>query len=151
MVNEQNKLNSNQITSHVRLFLSSTGAQFKLNLCFEHKLNKSAYSICHGNFGGYKSREFFCVTHMDSTLTFLEQDGIVYETVLAGERHIPSKIIFNARTDTFLTFSSYCDLECYRYQDLGQAGDTEKKSAFPVWSVCIGEYSLDIQVQQISE
>lgn len=128
------------------------GMQFKLNLCFEHKLNKPAYSLCHGHFGGYKSREFFCVTHMDCSLTFLEQDGIVYETVLADERHIPSKMVFNARTDTFLTVSSYCDLECYRYQDLGQAIDAQKQSLpSPIWSVCIGEYSLDIQVQQISE
>lgn len=126
--------------------------QFKLNLCFEHKLSKPAYSVCHGHFGGYKSREFFCITHMDSTLTFLEQDGIVYETILADERHIPSKMVFNSRTDTFLTVSSYCDLECYRYQDLGQAVDAHKQSLpLPLWSVCIGEYSLDIQVQQISE
>lgn len=89
---------------------------------------------------------------MDSTLTFLEQDGIVYETILADERHIPSKMVFNSRTDTFLTVSSYCDLECYRYQDLGQAVDAQKQSSpLPIWSVCIGEYSLDIQVQQISE
>lgn len=129
-----------------------TGMQFKLNLCFEHKFIRPAYSVCHGNFGGYKSREFFCVTHMDSTLTFLEQDGIVYETVLAGERHIPSKMVFNARTDTFLTISSYCDLECYRYQDLGQATESENnKFPLPIWSVCIGEYALDMQVHQVSE
>lgn len=126
--------------------------QFKLNLCFEHKLSKPAYSVCHGHFGGYKSREFFCITNMDCTLTFLEQDGIVYETILGEERHIPSKMLFNARTDTFFTVSSYLDLECYRYQDLGQSVDTQKNSLpLPVWTICIGEYSLDIQIQQISE
>lgn len=91
---------------------------------------------------------------MNSTLTFLEQDGIVYETVLAGDRHIPSRTVFNARTDTFLTVSSYCDLECYRYQDLGQAVDATdslRKHPLPIWMVCIGEFALDIQVQQISE
>lgn len=131
--------------------------QFKLNLCFEHKLNHAAYSVCHGNFGGYKSREFFCITHMNSILTFLEQDGIVFETVLAGDRHIPSKMVFNTRTDSFLTVSSYCDLECYRYQDLGQAVDSTDnignigKHALPIWTVCIGELALDMQIQQISE
>lgn len=135
-------------------FVAFSGIQFKLNLCFEHKLNQAAYALCHGNFGGYKSREFFCITHMNGMLTFLEQDGIVYETVLAGERHIPSRAVFNARTDTFLTVSSYCDLECYRYQDLGQAvdsTDSARKYPLPIWMVCIGEMALDIQVQQISE
>lgn len=108
--------------------------------------------MCHGHFGGYKSREFFCVTHMDSTLTFFEQDGIAYETTLAGERHIPSKMIFNSRTDTFLTISSHCDLECYRYQDLGQSVDTQRSGQpHPVWTMCIGEFALDLQIQQISE
>ncbi|XP_031630232.1 protein PTHB1 [Contarinia nasturtii] len=137
---------------HLTEGLAEHGAQFKLNLCFEHKLNKAAFSMCHGHFGGYKSREFFCITHMDSTLTFYEQDGIAYETTLTGERHIPSKMVFNSRTDTFLTVSSYCDLECYRYQDLGQSVDTQRSSLpFPVWSVCIGEFSLDLQIQQISD
>ncbi|XP_055320368.1 protein PTHB1 [Sitodiplosis mosellana] len=137
---------------HLTEGLAEHGMQFKLNLCFEHKLSKPAYSVCHGHFGGYKSREFFCITHMDSTLTFLEQDGIVYETILVGDRHIPSKMVFNSRTDTFLTVSSYCDLECYRYQDLAQAVDTQKSSlSLPIWTVCIGEYSLDIQLQQITE
>lgn len=89
---------------------------------------------------------------MDNTLTFLEQDGIVYETQLAGERHIPSKMVFNPRTDTFCTISSYCDLECYRYQDLGQGVDNEtNKFPVPIWSVCIGEYALDMQIHQVSE
>lgn len=134
------------------MILSISGFQFQLNLCLEHKLNKHAYSVCHGYFGGYKSREFFCVTHMNSTLTFIEQDGIKYETVLAGERNIPSKMIYNDRLDTFLTVSSFCELECYRYQDLGQSIDSQKpKYILPVWMVCIGEIPLDIQIQRISE
>lgn len=132
--------------------LNFVGSQFKLDLCFEHKLNRTAYSLCHGYFGGYKGREFFCVTHMDNTLTFIEQDGITYETILSGERNIPSKMIYNSRDDTFLTVSSFCELECYRYQDLGQAIDSQKqKHILPLWSVCIGELPLDIQIQRIAE
>lgn len=131
--------------------LAEHGNQFKLNLCFEHKLNKLAFSMCHGHFGGYKAREFFCVTHLDCTLSLFEQDGISYETTLYGERLIPSKMIYNARTDSFLMVSSFCDLECYRYQDLSQLLDSSAKSISPSWSLCIGEYPLDMQIQQISE
>lgn len=131
--------------------LAEHGNQFKLNLCFEHKFNKLAFAMCHGYFGGYKAREFFCITHMDCTLSLYEQDGINYETKLDGDRHIPSKMIFNARTDSFLMVSSFCDLECYRYQDLSQLVDSTVKSISPAWSLCIGEYPLDIQIQQISE
>lgn len=87
---------------------------------------------------------------MDSTISFFEQDGIAYEIVLCGERHIPSKIVYNQRTDSFFMVSSYCELESYRYQDLGQVSDTKKKNIFPAWTVCIGEYPLDMQIQQIS-
>lgn len=131
--------------------LAEHGNQFKLNLCFEHKLNKSAFAMCHGCFGGYRAREFFCIMHMDCTLSLYEQDGINYETKLDGERHIPSKIIYNARTDSFLMVSSFCELECYRYQDLSQLVDSAVKSISATWKLCIGEYPLDIQVQQITE
>lgn len=133
-------------------FIAVTGIQFKLNLCFEHKLNKVAYSMCHGNFGGHRSREFICAVSMDCTLTFFEQDGISYETTLAGERHIPSPIIYDSRLDNFFIISSHCDLECYRYQDLGQTLDTTKSKAIqPIWTVCIGEFPLSVQFQQVSE
>lgn len=107
--------------------------------------------MCHGFFGGYRTREFFCVNHMDCSLSFYEQDGISYECTLYGERHIPTKVIYDSRIDAFLLVSSYCELECYRYQDFGESADNNKLITAPVWSVCIGEYPLDMQIQQTSE
>lgn len=132
--------------------MNLSGIQFKLNVCFEHKLKEPAYSVCNGFFGGYRSREFFCVTSMNSTLTFLEQDGISYETTLTGERNIPSLMIYNSRLDNFLIISPHSELECYRYQDLSQTLEAQKKKAIqPIWSVCIGEFPLNMQIQQIAE
>lgn len=89
---------------------------------------------------------------MDSTISFYEQDGIHYETVLSAEHHIPTMLTYNNRLDTFLWISSYCELECYRYQDIGQTIDLQKqRQLHPIWSVCIGEYPLDVQIQQITE
>lgn len=127
------------------------GNQFKLNLCFEHKLQKSAFSFCHGHFGGYKAREFFCVTHMDCSLSLHEQDGITYESNFDGERNVPSKMVYNSRTDSFLMMNSFSDIECYRYQDLNELSEIRTKNVSPAWSMCIGEYALDIQIQQTSE
>lgn len=135
--------------------VSFVGIQYKLIICFEHKLTKMAYALCHGHFGGYKSCEFFCVTHMDGSLTFFEQDGISFETSLGGERNLPTKLIYNSRLDTFIVNSPYYELECYRYQDIGQTLEhtsTQTQSVIsPMWSVCIGEYPLDIQIQQVTE
>lgn len=91
------------------------GKQSKLNLCFEHKFTKHAFAMCKGNFGGYKSREFFCITHLDGTLSFFEQDGITYCCTLNPDRNIPSPMAYNSRTDAFLMVSSDGELECYRY------------------------------------
>lgn len=89
---------------------------------------------------------------MDASLTFFEQDGISFQTALGGERNLPSRMVYNSRLDTFVVNSPYYDLECYRYQDVGQSLDVQTpKNIHPIWSVCIGEYALDMQIQQISE
>lgn len=89
---------------------------------------------------------------MDASLTFFEQDGISFETNLAGERNLPTKLIYNSRLDTFLVNSPYYELECYRYQDIGQTLDVQAQSVInPMWCVCIGEYPLDMQIQQVTE
>lgn len=98
---------------------SFSGKQSKLNLCFEHKFTKHAFSLCKGNFGGYKSREFFCITHLDGTLTFFEQDGIMYGCTLNPDRNIPSNLAYNPRTDSFVMVSPDGDLECYRFEHEG--------------------------------
>lgn len=90
--------------------------------------------------------------HMDASLTFFEQDGISYETTLDGDRNLPSKMVYNNRLDTFLVNSPHLDLECYRYQDIGQTLDVQTQSViYPIWRVCIGEYPLDMQIQQITQ
>lgn len=150
------------------------GKQSKLNLCFEHKLKKHAFSLCKGNFGGYKSREFFCITHLDGTLSFFEQDGITYSCTLNGERNIPSPMAYNPRTDSFVLVSSEGELECYRwewdalkmlhiwnrfedsvllyrYQDLGQVMEHKTENIFPGWTICLGDFALAISVQQTAK
>lgn len=101
------------------------GSQTKLELCFEHKFQRFAFSFCHGGFGGVKGKEFLCVVHVNSSLSLYEQEGIGYECVLpggggdsiglGGERNVPSVLRYVSRIDSFVTVSAACELECYRY------------------------------------
>lgn len=90
------------------------GDHSKLELCYEYKLSRFAFSFCKGNFGSVKTKEFFCVVHMDNSLTFFEQDSIAYECTLPGERNIPSVFIYVPRIDSFVTVSAAYDVECFR-------------------------------------
>lgn len=91
-----------------------TGDQSTLELCYEYKFQRFAFSFCKGNFGGVKTKEFFCVVHMDSSLSFFEQDSIAYECTLPGERNIPSTFTYVKRIDSFITVSTAYDVECFR-------------------------------------
>lgn len=122
----------------------------RLQIIQEHHLKNHAFSICKGNFGGYKGREFLCVYYMDGCLQFFEQDGITYHCKLPDDRTIPSQILYVPRIDCFITMSPAWDLECFRYQDLIDSQQL-KKNIVPIWSLCIGEGVLDMNVNQISK
>ncbi|KAJ6643754.1 Protein PTHB1, partial [Pseudolycoriella hygida] len=109
------------------------GDQTRLELCYEYKFQRFAFSCCKGNFGGVKTKEFFCVVHMDSSLSFFEQDSIAYECILPGERNIPSTFVYVQRIDSFITVSTAYDVECFRYQDLAQSSDAGGKVIEPIW------------------
>ncbi|XP_053665222.1 protein PTHB1 [Anopheles marshallii] len=119
-----------------------------VTLC-DHPLSQPAFSLCHGPFGGVKGRDFLCVQHLDGSLRFFEQDGISYERTLATDRHIPSPVHYLQRVDCFVTVAPSWVLECYRYQDIAEALESLRRHD-PIWSLCVGEYALDLQVHQIS-
>ncbi|KAH8416232.1 hypothetical protein KR222_011662 [Zaprionus bogoriensis] len=130
--------------------LAEYGAQLKLQLQVEHKFQRVAFSMCQGHFGQVKGREFFCVVHLDGTLTFYEQDGISYECRFPGQRSLPAPVVYCERTDSFFRFSATWHLQCFSYQDLSHSLIT-KSSYQPVWSQCIGEGILDMRVVQLKE
>ncbi|KAH8372070.1 hypothetical protein KR093_009978 [Drosophila rubida] len=130
--------------------LAEYGAQLKLQLQAEHKFQRVAFSMCQGHFGQVKGREFFCVVHLDGTLTFYEQDGISYECRFPGQRSLPAPVVYCERTDSFFRFSATWHLQCFSYQDLSHSLVT-KSSYQPIWSQCIGEGILDMRVVQLKE
>lgn len=74
-----------------------------------------AFSFCKGSFGGVKNKDYICVSFLDGSLKFFEQDGISQYCELPGSRTIPSKLIYVSRTDCFITAAPNYDLECYRF------------------------------------
>uniref|UniRef100_A0A336N0M3 CSON007645 protein n=1 Tax=Culicoides sonorensis TaxID=179676 RepID=A0A336N0M3_CULSO len=129
--------------------IAEHGNYSKLQIVQEHNLRSHAFTVCKGNFGGYKAREFLCVYHMDGSLKFFEQDGITFECKLPDERAIPSQLLYITRIDCFITVSPGLDLECFRYQDLIDSQQLNKKIV-PIWTLCVGEGVLDMNVNQIS-
>ncbi|XP_011207326.2 protein PTHB1 [Bactrocera dorsalis] len=123
------------------------GAQLRLQSLADYKLKRGALALTKGSFGRVKGREFFCITHLDGTLTFHEQDGILYECQLPGNRALPVPVVYCERTDSFLRFTAGWNLECFTYQDLSHSS-LNRAEFKPSWSVCIGEGIVDMCVVQ---
>lgn len=94
--------------------MSEHGSQSVLQLTAENVLPKWSFSICTGHFGGVKEKEFICVTHLDGSLTFFEQDGIHYNCILSGETSMPLPVIYDSSSDAFLRVNSYWELESFK-------------------------------------
>ncbi|KAM7345537.1 Bardet-Biedl syndrome 9 [Cochliomyia hominivorax] len=123
------------------------GAQLSLQQLMEYRFHRTAFSFCKGHFGKVKGREFFCVVHLDGSLTFYEQDGISYECKFPGHRALPTPVVYCERTDSFFRLASAWNLECYTYQDLSHSS-INRSHYQPIWSVCLGEGILDMSVVQ---
>uniref|UniRef100_A0A1I8P5F1 PTHB1 N-terminal domain-containing protein n=1 Tax=Stomoxys calcitrans TaxID=35570 RepID=A0A1I8P5F1_STOCA len=124
------------------------GSQLSLQQLTEYRFTRTAFSFCKGHFGKVKGREFFCVVHLDGSLTFFEQDGISYECKFPGHRALPTPVVYCERTDCFFRLASAWNLECYTYQDLSHSS-INKSHYQPIWSVCLGEGILDMNVVQV--
>ncbi|XP_034653567.1 protein PTHB1 [Drosophila subobscura] len=130
--------------------LAEHGAQLRLQLQAEHKFPRVAFGLCQGHFGQVKGREFFCVVHLDGTLTFYEQDGISYECRFPGHRALPAPVAYCERTDSFFRFSATWHLQCFSYQDLSHSLVT-KSSYQPTWTQGVGEGIVDMRVVQVKD
>lgn len=88
------------------------GAQNSLTLMYEHKLKRSAANMVIGPFGGSANRDFICIQSLDGMLLFYEQECFAFCCFLPNFL-IPGPLIFNKRTDSFITFSSKWCIESY--------------------------------------
>ncbi|KAI3361540.1 hypothetical protein L3Q82_012962, partial [Scortum barcoo] len=148
------------------------GDQYQLKLVYEHNLQRTACNMTYGTFGGVTGKFPFpppqerghhslCIQSMDGMLMFFEQDSYSFGRFLPGFL-LPGPLVYNPRTDSFLTVSSARQLESYKYETLAVATDAESrqdpdlplktggKRLTPDWTFVLGEQALDLSVPSFS-
>ncbi|XP_071490439.1 protein PTHB1-like [Diadema antillarum] len=131
------------------------GSQYQLKLIYEHNLQRTAYNMVIGPFGGVKGKDFVCVQSMDGTVSFFEQESFAFSRFLPGFL-LPGPLAYVPRTDSFITVSSAWQVESYKYQVLAVATDaktkeesqkiTSGKRITADWTFNLGEPALDMVV-----
>uniref|UniRef100_A0A672FHX7 Bardet-Biedl syndrome 9 n=1 Tax=Salarias fasciatus TaxID=181472 RepID=A0A672FHX7_SALFA len=137
------------------------GDQYQLKLVYEHNLQRTACNMTYGTFGGVAGHHSLCIQSMDGMLMFFEQDSYSFGRFLPGFL-LPGPLVYNPRTDTFLTVSSARQLESYKYETLAVATEAESrqdpdlpsktggKRLTPDWTFVLGEQALDLSVPSFS-
>ncbi|KAA8591941.1 hypothetical protein FQN60_017315, partial [Etheostoma spectabile] len=137
------------------------GDQYQLKLVYEHNLQRTACNMTYGTFGGVTGHHSLCIQSMDGMLMFFEQDSYTFGRFLPGFL-LPGPLVYNSRTDSFLTVSSARQLESYKYETLAVATEAESrqdpdlplktggKRLTPDWSFVLGEQALDLCVPSLS-
>ncbi|XP_049901956.1 protein PTHB1 isoform X1 [Epinephelus moara] len=137
------------------------GDQYQLKLVYEHNLQRTACNMTYGTFGGVTGHHSLCIQSMDGMLMFFEQDSYSFGRFLPGFL-LPGPLVYNPRTDSFLTVSSARQLESYKYETLAVATEAESrqdpdlplktggKRLTPDWTFILGEQALDLCVPSFS-
>ena len=102
-----------KISCFVTQNASVLGDQIRLVLVYEHHLQRSAFCMVLGAFGGVSGRDFLCVQSLDGTLSFFEQETFAFIRFLPGFL-LPGPLVFLPHTDSFLTVTSNRHVETYR-------------------------------------
>lgn len=133
------------------------GDQYQLKLVYEHNLQRTACNMTYGPFGGVTGHHSLCIQSMDGMLMFFEQDSYSFGRFLPGFL-LPGPLVYNPRTDSFLTVSSARQLESYKYETLAVATEAENrqdpdlpvktggKRLTPDWTFVLGEQALELSI-----
>lgn len=133
------------------------GNQYQIKLMYEHNLQRTAFNMTYGSFGGVKGRDLICIQSMDGMLMVFEQESYAFGRFLPGSL-LPGPLAYSSRTDSFITVSSCRLVESYKYQVLAFATDADKrqeteqqklgsgKRLVVDWTLNIGEQALDIRI-----
>ncbi|XP_044271066.1 protein PTHB1 [Tribolium madens] len=130
------------------------GVQNILEPLYVHKLQKLAFNLCVGPFGGVKNRDFICVQSLDGLLTFFEQESLAFCCFLPDVL-LPGPLIFVKSSDSFVTSNSNWHIISFRYKVLSEAGQNsiEGPNVGKVcsdWTFNLGEGIISLDVVQDS-
>lgn len=88
---------------------------------YAHELERPAFNMTAGPFGGLYDRDFLCVQSVDGLLSFFEQNRPSFSVRLPGFV-LPGPICYVEKTDCVVTVSTSMEVCAYRYQVLAAAG-----------------------------
>ncbi|XP_053915456.1 protein PTHB1 isoform X2 [Cuculus canorus] len=138
------------------------GNQYQIKLMYEHNLQRTACNMTYGPFGGVKGRDLICIQSMDGMLMLFEQESYAFGRFLPGFL-LPGPLTYSSRTDSFITVSSCRQVECYKYQVLAFATDSDERQETEQqkhssgkrlavdWVLNIGEQALDIRIASFDQ
>ncbi|XP_054706858.1 protein PTHB1-like [Uloborus diversus] len=127
------------------------GIQCKFSLMYEHNLQRHAFSLLVGQFGGIQGKDMMCVQSLDGTLNFFEQERFSFSRFLPKSL-IPGPICYINKTDSFVTVNGFT-VESYRFQVLASASDESSenenlsfkgKKVTPEWTYDLADPALDM-------
>jgi len=135
---------------------TSHGKQCKLQVVYQHKLERTAANMTWGSFGSNRNDDMICVQSLDGALTLFEHETLMFTRFLPSFL-LPGPLTYNHFNDSFLTVSSLNCLESYSYQTLSIANEMKYDSSQPTtnfsgkrltpdWSLNIGEGALDMSL-----
>jgi len=107
---------------------SEATSYYDLNKVYEHRLERTAYNMCYGSFGGVYGKDYIAVQSMDGQLSFFEQESFAFSRFLPNAL-VPGALTYVAKTDSFVTANAHMEVECYKYQVLGASQGAEKKQS----------------------
>jgi len=93
---------------------SKDASYFKLAKAYEHPLERPACNFCTGAFGGTYGHALLCVQSMDGLLSIFEQGRLLFERKLSRFL-LPGPLVYCAKGDLLLTYSSRMEVEAYKY------------------------------------
>nr|XP_042897192.1 protein PTHB1 [Parasteatoda tepidariorum] len=129
------------------------GTQSKLSLIYEHNLQRHAFSLTIGRFGGIQGKDMICIYCLDGTLCFFEQERFSFSRYLPNSL-LPGPTSYILKTDSFITVNGF-SVESYRFQALASATDDSNenessgfkgKKVKPEWTYVLEDTALDIAV-----
>lgn len=129
------------------------GTQYNLTTLYTHSLERTAFNMIWGPFGGAKGKDLLCVQSMDGVLSFFQHESFVFSCFLP-EFLIPGPLGYLPRTDSIVTVTSAHVLQSVKYQSLAVAANalgvpdpSTKKKIAPDFAINLGEHCVDLAIK----
>ena len=129
---------------------STDASYFKLAKTYELELERPAFNMVHGIFGGSYGHDQILVQSMDGMLTIVDQERITVERKL-GKFLLPGPLVYSPKADCFVTYTSRMEVECYKYTTVSSSkgGQAPGAKLHADWSFIVGEEVISIEIARL--